>query len=102
MCCPTNKVIKSDTKRFLALGGLHEGMSCGILQAMAPTNVETVFQTSSFHIESYSDRLELLVPQITLQSVLINKPKFLKAKHHTEIVKKKKTRSMVVVEALSW
>ena len=40
---PTNKVIKNDKKKcFLALGGLHEDMSCDILQAIVPTNVETV------------------------------------------------------------
>ena len=32
MCCPTNKVIKSGTKRFLALGGLHEDKLCDIVQ----------------------------------------------------------------------
>ena len=62
MCCPTNKVIKSYTKRFLALGGLHEDQSCDILQAMAPTNVETAHQTSSFHIQSNLDLLGLLSP----------------------------------------
>ena len=74
------------------------------LQAMAPTNVKTVHQTSLLHnIESNLDRLELLSltqgqrsqqqsGQITPQSVLINKPKFLKATH----------RRSMVVEALSW
>ena len=110
MCCATNRVIKNDTKRFLALnytvGGLHEDKLYDILQAMAPTNVKTVHQTSLFHIENNLDRLGLLSPtpgqrsqqqsgQITLQSVLINKPKLLKATHNTEI------RSMVM-EALSW
>ena len=28
MCCPTNKVIKSDTTSFLPLGGLHEDKLC--------------------------------------------------------------------------
>ena len=57
-------------------------------------HVDPVHQTSLFHTESNSDRLGLLSPthgqrsrqqsgQITLQSVLINKPKFLKATHHT-------------------
>ena len=60
----------------------------------APTNVETVHQACLFHIESNPDRLGLLSPtpgqrfqqqsgQITIQSVLTNKPKFLKATHHT-------------------
>ena len=87
MCCPFKKVIKGDTQSFLAL---LEDKLCDILQAMAPTNVETVHQTSMFHIESNPDRLGLLSPthgkrshqqsgQITLHSVLINKPKILKA-----------------------
>ena len=101
MCYPTNKVIKSDTKCFLALGGLHEDKVCDIVQVMAPTNnVEMVHQTSLFHLESNPDRLGLLSPthgqrsqkqsgQITLQSVLINKSKFLKATHHPEINREK-------------
>ena len=99
-------------KKFLPLGGLGEGKLCDILQAMAPTNVKTVHQTSLFHIESNLDRLGLLSPtpcqrsqqqstQITLQSVLINKPKFLKVAHHIEKKKIEIPRSMVV-EALSW
>ena len=39
------KNIKSDQK-FLALGGLHEDKLGDILQAMVPTNVETVHQIS--------------------------------------------------------
>ena len=112
MFCPTSKVIESDTKRFLALGGLHEDKLCDILQATTPTNVQTVQQMSLFHIESNPDRLGLLSPthsprsqsqsgQITLQSVLINKSKFLKATHPTEKRKTEIPRSMVV-EALSW
>ena len=62
MCCPSNKVIASDTKRFLALGGLHEGKLCGTLQSMAPTNIKTVQLTSSIHVESNLDRLGLLWP----------------------------------------
>ena len=98
MCCPFKKVIKSDTQTFLAL----EDKLCDILQAMAPSNVETVHQTSMFHIESNPDRLGLLSPthgkrsyqqsgQITLHSVLINKPKILKATYHTEIRKNENT-----------
>ena len=112
MCCATNKVIKSDTKRFQALGGLHEDKLCNILWAMAPTNVETVLQTSLLHIKSNPDQFGLLSPtngqrsqqqsgQIKLQTVLINKLKFLKATHHTEIGKIEISRSMVV-EVLSW
>ena len=36
------------------------------------------------------------------RSVLINKPKFLKATHRTKIKKNEIPRSMVVVEASSW
>ena len=86
--------------------------SYATLQAMAPTDVKTVHQNSLLHVESNLDRLGLLSPthnqrsrqeseQITLQSLLINKSKFLKATHRTEIMKIVIPRSMVV-EALSW
>ena len=92
--------IQISTKRFATL------------QAMAPTNVKTIHQTSFLHIESNLNRLGLLSSthnkrsqqqseQITLQSILINKSKFLKATHRTEIRKNEIPRSMVV-EALSW
>ena len=103
--------MKSDSRIFLALGGLHDDKLCDILGAKAPTNVETVHQTSLFHIESNLDRLGLLSPthgqcsqqqsrQITPQSVLINKPKLLKATHYTEIGKIEIPMSMVA-DALS-
>ena len=74
---------------------------------MAPTNVKTVHQTSLLHTESSLDRLGLLSPthsqrsqqpsgQITLQSVLIDWPKFLKAPLRTEMSKIEIPRSMVV------
>ena len=80
--------------RVQAYHGWHEDKLYNILQAMAPTNVETVHQTSLFYIESNPNQLGLLSPthgqrsqqqsgQITHQSVLINKPKFFKAIHHT-------------------
>ena len=90
--------------------------SYAALQAMAPTNIKTVHQTSFLHIESNLDRLGMLSPthdqrsqqkkrknygNITLQPVLINKSKILKATHCTEISKNEIPRSMVV-EALSW
>ena len=79
---------------------------------MAPTNIKTVHQTSLLNIESNLDLLGVLSPthdqrsqqkngKITLQLVLINKSKFLKATHYTEIRKIEIPRS-VVVEALSW
>ena len=86
--------------------------SYAALKAMAPTNIKTVHQTSLLHIESNLDRLGMLPPihdqrsqqkngKITLQPVLINKSKFLKATHCTEIRKIEIPRFMVV-EALSW
>ena len=86
--------------------------SYAALQAMAPTNIKTVHQTSLIHIESNLDRLGMLsrthdqrsqqkTGKITLQPVLINKSKFLKVTHCTEIRKTEIPRSMVV-EALSW
>ena len=59
MYCPSNKIIKSDTKRFLALGGLHEANLCYTLQAMAPTDVKTVHRTSLLYVESNLDQLGL-------------------------------------------
>ena len=72
----------------------------------------TYIYTYILHIESNLDRLGMLSPthdqrsqqktgKITLQSVLINKSKFLNATHCTEIRKIEIPRSMVV-EALSW
>ena len=69
--------------------------SYAALQAMAPTNIRTVHQTSLLHIESNLDRLGMLSPthdqrsqqktgKITLQPVLINKSKFLKATHFVQ------------------
>ena len=126
MFCPSNKsseglgafrfffkVIKIARKNVLALVGLCEDKLCGALQAMAPTNVKMVHQTSLLHIKSNLDRLRLLSSpthsqrsqqqsrQITLLSVLINKPKFLMAARHAEITNIEIPRSMAV-EALSW
>ena len=95
-------------KVFLALGGLRENKLCGTSQAMVPTNVKTDHQ---INIESNLDRLgslSLQYPQryeqqsgqVTLQSVLINKAKFLKATRHAKIRKIVIPRSMAV-EALS-
>ena len=86
--------------------------SYAALQAMTPTDVKTVHQISLLHIESNLDRLGMLSPthdqrsqqkngKVTLQPVLINKSKFLKATHCTKIRKIEIPRSMVV-EALSW
>ena len=112
MCCPSSKVITSDSKCFLAIGGLHEDKLFGPLQVMAPTNVKTVRQTSLLNIKSNLDRVGLLSliydrrsqqqnGHITRRSVLINAPsKVFKATHHVEIRKREMLRSMVV-EALN-
>ena len=62
ICCSANKVIESDKTNVLALGGLHEDKLCYILEAMVPTNVKTVLQTSLFHRESNLDRHGWLSP----------------------------------------
>ena len=72
--------------------------SYAALQAMAPTNIKTVHQTSLLHIESNLDRLGMLPPthdqrsqqkngKIMLQPVLTNKSKFLKATHYIIVQK---------------
>ena len=66
--------------------------SYAALQAMAPTNIKTVHQTSLLHIESNLDRLGMLSPTYDQRSqqkngnqpVLINKSKFLKATHFVQ------------------
>ena len=78
--------------------------SYATLQAMAPTNMKMVHQTSLLHIESNlaidSDCCRLPTTSVlskknkklTLQPVLINKSKFLKATHCTKIRKLKYRR----------
>ena len=112
MRCPSNQVIKSYSEKFSSSRRLHEDKLCDTLQAMTSSNVKTVYQTSLLHIESNLDRLRLLSPthgqrsqqqrgHITLQSVLLNKPEFLKATYHTEIRKNEIPTSMLM-EAFSW
>ena len=83
-----------------------------ILQAMAPTNNNTVHQTSftPYREQPRSTRIVVAYPRPafsatnrtnTSQPVSINNSKFLKATHRTKIKKIKIPRSMVV-EALSW
>ena len=55
MGCPSKKVVKSNSKRFLAIKGLHEDKLCDTLQAMAPINVKTVNQIYLLHIKSNID-----------------------------------------------
>ena len=84
----------------------------GTLQAMAPTNIKTVHQTSftPFREQPRSTRIVVAYPRPafsatnrtnTFQPVLINNSKFLKATHRTKIRGIEIPRSMVV-EALSW
>ena len=80
--------------------------SYAALQAMAPTNIKTVHQTSLLDrlgmlSRTHDQRSQQKTGKITLQPVLINKSKFLKVTHCTEIRKTEIPRSMVVV-ALSW
>ena len=86
--------------------------SYATLQAMAPTNIKTVHQTSftSYREQPRSTRIVVAYPRPafsatnrtnTFQPVLINNSKFLKATHRTKIRKIEIPRSMVV-EALSW
>ena len=69
--------------------------SYAALQAMAPTNIKTVHQTSLLHSRATSIDSECCRPthdqrsqqktgKITLQPVLINKSKFLKASHFVQ------------------
>ena len=72
--------------------------SYAALQAMAPTNIKTVHQTSLLHIESNLDRLGMLSPihdqrsqqnpEKLRKNYFVNKSKILKATHCTEIRKK--------------
>ena len=82
------------------------------LQAMAPTNNKTVYQTSftPYREQPRSTRVVVAYPRPafsatnrtnTFQPVLIDNSKFLKATHRTKIKKIEIPRSMVV-EALSW
>ena len=74
------------------------------LTGMAPSNVKTVNQVSSLHIEAkpiHDQRYHQLSGQITPQSVLINKAKFFKVMPCGDIRKVMVPRSRAV-EALSW
>ena len=95
------------TQKVFWLSEGHADKLCDTLQTMAPADVKTVHRTSLLHIESNLDRLGLLSPthgqrfqqqsgQITLQSVLIKKPKFFKATRCAETRKIEIPGSMVV------
>ena len=116
MCCPcpsTDEVSKSDSKRFLAMEGLHEDKLFETLQAIAHAIFKAFHQTFLLHIESTPDRHELFSPthgqrsqqqsgQMSLQSVLINKPMFLKATRRAKRRRIEIIRKSMEVEALSW
>ena len=65
---PSTKIIKSDSKRFLAVRGLREDKSCDTLQAMAPTHVMTAYQTSLLHIDS-KIRIVVAYPRLAFSSI---------------------------------
>ena len=86
--------------------------SYATLQAMAPTNNKTVYQTSftPYREQLRLTRIVVAYPRPafsatyrtnTFQPVLINNSKFLKAAHRSKVRKIEIPRSMVV-EALSW
>ena len=110
-CSKVNGSHRGDNPLLRPTGIQLATKSYATLQAMAPTNIKTVHQTSLPHIESSLNRLGLLLPthsqrsqqqsgQTTLQPVLINKSKFLKAIPRTKVRKIEIPRSMVV-EGLS-
>ena len=100
-CTKVNGSHRGDNPLLRPTGIQIATKSYATLQAMAPINIKTVRQTPLLHIiESNLDRLGLLSPtrdqrsqqqtgQITLQPVLINKSKFLKATRNTKIRKLK-------------
>ena len=98
--------------RGTKVNGSHHGDNPLLRPTGIQINIKTVHQTFSLHIESSLARLVLLSPthdqrsqqqsgQITLQPVLINNSKFLKATHRTKIRKIEIPR-FKVAEALSW
>ena len=56
-----SKVIKRDSKCFLAIGRLHKDNLLDTLQAMAPTNVKTISQT--YREQPRSTRLVVACPR---------------------------------------
>ena len=73
---------------------LHEDKFCDTLQAMAPTNVKTVHQTSSLHvIKRNLNRLGLLSPLPTA-GALSNKA----GKNHAPITFDQQSPSLHVVQ----
>ena len=108
MSCPSNNVIKSDAKRFLALGGLHEDKLCDTLQAMATTTMSKRFTKSPYSILRATpiDSDCCRLPTASVLSTKADKsrfnqfyqqaPMFLKDSHYAEMRKNEIPRSMVV------
>ena len=107
-----NRSRHGDNPLFRPTGIQIATKSYATLQAMAPTHIKTVHQTSftPYREQPRSTRIVVAYPRPafsatnrtnTFQPVLINNSKFLKATHRTKMRKIEIPRSMVV-EALSW
>ena len=103
MCCPsTNKVIKGDSKGFSSYRRVtrRQGMRHDTLQAIAPTNVKTVDETSLFNIESNLDRLRLLAPTTPVEQTMSRignfDPNSAENADHTYILRHAKIRKIVI------
>ena len=92
---PSN-VIKSDSKSFLTLGGLHEDWFCVTLQAIDTEQCQKVHQASLLHIESNLDRLGLLLSPTHGQRFDQQAQVSQGHTRHAEIRKNEIPRSMVV------
>ena len=107
-----NRSHRGDNPLLRPIGIQIATKSYATLQAMAPTIIKTVHQTSftPYREQPRSTRIFVAYPRPafsatnrtnTFQPVLINNSKFLKATHRTKIRTNEIPRSMVV-EALSW
>ena len=87
---------------FVAIEGLHEDKSCDTSQGMVPTNVNMVHKPpySISRATSIDSDPSAIKQTNHAPSVLINKPKFLKATRYTEIREFVLPR-FIAVEALS-
>ena len=118
MCCPPRPSNKqghnSDSKSFLAIGGLHEDKLCDTLQARATTNNvknhSSSLLTTPYREQPRSTWIVVVYPRPAFSTTkrtnhapisFDNKPKFLKATFYTGLRKIEIPKSMVV-EALSW
>ena len=77
MCCSCPKVIKRDSKCFLAIGTLHEDKILDTLQALAPTNVKTIPQISfctPYQEQPRSTRIVVAFPRPTFSATKRKNP----------------------------